>query len=394
MTKLSVVIPAYNEESGIQDILHRVLSTREALAEAGVAHLEVLVVDDGSKDRTAEITRSIEGVRLIQHPVNRGYGAALKTGFSEAAGELVGFLDADGTYPPEYFPQLCREALDGVDLVIGSRMAGADSDMPVTRRLGNWFFANFISLLSRQRITDCASGMRVFKKEVLEKVSPLPDGLNLTPIMSTRALHEQVKMVEIPIPYRERVGQSKLSVVRDGSIYLQTITWTVLSYNPVRVFGILGLLGIGFALLVGIGIVIARLTGTTSLNPWSIFALFGAMVSGVMGVSIFSLGVSFNYLVSLIYKRPIRQGLFGRQIFNPSLDHHFGWMGSLAFLAGAVLAVVSIVLGFNGWDITRIWFYLLASAMIGLTGMQLIFYWILLRVLEEISQREVTRDRE
>lgn len=394
MTKLSVVIPAYNEENGIRDILDRVLSVEDALGEVGVEQLEVLVVDDGSKDRTAEITESINGVQLIRHPVNRGYGAALKTGFSAATGELVGFLDADGTYPPEYFPQLCREALNGSDLVIGSRMAGADSEMPATRRLGNWFFASFISLLARQRITDCASGMRVFKKELLEKVYPLPDGLNLTPIMSTRALHEHVKMVEIPIPYRERVGQSKLSVVRDGSIYLQTITWTVLSYNPVRVFGILGLIGVVIAALVGLGFVFARLSGTTELTPWSILALFVALVSGVMGVSIFSLGVSFNYLISLIYKRPIRQGLFGKQIFNPSLDHHFGWIGLVGVTIGGLLALISILLGFNGWDITRIWFYLLTSAMVGLVGMQLIFYWILLRVIEEVSQREVLKGTE
>ena len=84
-----------------------------------------------------------------------------KTGFSKASGELIGFLDADGTYPPEYFPQLCQAALKGTDLVIGSRMAGADSQMPVTRRIGNFFFANLLSILGRQKVTDSASGMRV-----------------------------------------------------------------------------------------------------------------------------------------------------------------------------------------------------------------------------------------
>ena len=234
MTILSVVIPAYNEENGISEIAKRVLAVEPALKDAGVDKLELLVVDDGSRDKTAEVASGIPGVTLIRHPKNKGYGAALKTGFSKASGELIGFLDADGTYPPEYFPQLCRAALKGTDLVIGSRMAGADSQMPLTRRVGNFFFANLLSLLGRQKVTDSASGMRVFKKEILEQIYPLPDGLNLTPVMSTRALHEGIKIEEVPIPYSERVGRSKLSVIRDGRIFLQSMVWTALSYNPVR----------------------------------------------------------------------------------------------------------------------------------------------------------------
>lgn len=199
MTTLSVIIPAYNEEDGIDEICKRVLGVREKLSEVGIDELELLVVDDGLADRTAVIAEGIEGLRVIRHPKNKGYGAALKTGFSQAKGELIGFLDADGTYPPEYFPALCKPAINGVDLVVGSRMAGAESQMPLVRRIGNSFFAGFISLLSRQKITDSASGMRVFKREILEKVNPLPDGLNLTPIMTTRVLHENLKMVEIPI---------------------------------------------------------------------------------------------------------------------------------------------------------------------------------------------------
>ena len=105
MTTLSIVIPAYNEESGIAEIMQRVLAVRTALADVGVQDLELLVVDDGSKDKTVAIARQIagenSGVKVVCHPKNRGYGAALKTGFSQAAGEWIGFLDADGTYPPE-----------------------------------------------------------------------------------------------------------------------------------------------------------------------------------------------------------------------------------------------------------------------------------------------------
>jgi glycosyltransferase involved in cell wall biosynthesis len=388
MTTLSVVIPAYNEEKGITAIAQRVLSIRDALAQVGVSDLELIVVDDGSRDSTAQVAGSIQGVHLVRHITNKGYGAALKTGFAHSQGELIGFLDADGTYPPEYFPQLCVKAMNGSDLIIGSRMAGAESMMPLTRRVGNLFFAGLLSLVGRQHVTDSASGMRVFKREVLQRIYPLPDGLNLTPVMSTRAIHEGIRMEEVPIPYSERVGRSKLSVVRDGSIFLQSMIWTVLMYNPVRILGIVGMVGIAIAGLVGAGLVLARLSGITTLSPWGVAALFWALVSAVGGISIFALGVTFNYLVSLFYKQPIRQGLFGKPIFNPPLDTHFGWMGLVLLFVGLVLGVVSLVLGVSGWEISRFWMYMLGSVMFILVGLQLMIYWVLMRVLDELSQRE------
>lgn len=389
MTKLSIVIPAYNEQDGISEIAHRVLAVRDDLVKAGIAELELIVVDDGSRDKTAEIAGQIEGVRLIRHPKNKGYGAALKTGFSQAEGELIGFLDADGTYPPEFFPALCKAALNGSDLVIGSRMAGADSKMPLTRRIGNIFFAGLLTLVGRMRVSDSASGMRVFKRSVLERMYPLPDGLNLTPVMSTRAIHEGLSMAEVPIPYSERLGRSKLSVVRDGSIFLQSMIWTVMAYNPVRILGMIGFLGAGMAALIGLGLLVARLSGITSLGPLGVTAVFWMLVSAVAGISIFALGTTFNYLVGLFYDKPIRQGLFGKPIFTPSIDTHFGWMGLVGIVIGIILAVISVVLGVQGWDITRLWLYLLGSAMFILVGVQLAIYWILMRVLEELSQREM-----
>lgn len=388
MTTLSVVIPAYNEEKGIAEIAARVLSVEPALVEAGVQKLELIVVDDGSKDGTAQIVEGIEGVRLVRHPKNRGYGAALKTGFAQASGELIGFLDADGTYPPEYFPQLCKQAMDGSDLVIGSRMAGADSQMPVTRRIGNLFFAGLLTIVGRHHVSDSASGMRVFKKEILERIYPLPDGLNLTPVMSTRAIHEGISMCEVAIPYSERVGRSKLSVVRDGRIFLESMIWTVLTYNPVRILGLIGLGGVAIASLVGVALVIARLSGVTLLGPLGVAALYWALISGVAGISIFALGVTFNYLVSLFYNQPIRQGLFGKPIFDPPLENHFGWLGFVGVAIGIVLGLISLVLGIQGWEISRFWLYMLGSAMFILVGVQLVIYWILMRVLEELSHRE------
>ena len=284
---------------------------------------------------------------------------------------------------------MCQTLLEGgYDIVVGSRMAGAKSEMPLTRRIGNMVFAAMISLLSRQRITDSASGMRVFRREALEKLYPLPDGLNFTPIMSTRALHEDVRMVEVAIPYSERVGRSKLSVVRDGTRYVQTITWTALNYNPVRILGGLALLLLGLAGLIALVVLGARLAGRTEIGPLGGFALFTMLVLAVTGVSLFNLGATFNYLVALFHHHPVKQGLFGKPFFDPPLDRHFWWMGLLGLAVGLGLGLLSLVLALSGWPASRMWFYYLLSALFFLVGLQFLVSWILMRVLEELSQRE------
>jgi hypothetical protein len=156
----------------------------------------------------------------------------------------------------------------------------------------------------------------------------------------------------------------------------------------------IGLSGLGFALLVGVGLVLARLSGITALGPWGVTALFGALVLGVTGISIFALGATFNYLVSLFYKQPIRQGLFGRPLFKVSLDKYFAWIGLISLFLGLVIGVVSLLLGINGWVIDRLWLYLMGSAMFILVGVQLIIYWILMRVLDELSQREMLTQKD
>jgi glycosyltransferase involved in cell wall biosynthesis len=389
MTTLSVVIPAYNEENSIAAVAQRVLSVAPELGGLGLG-LELIVVDDGSSDRTREIARSLSGVRLLCHKRNGGYGAALKTGWAAARGEWIGFLDADGTYPPEYLPALCQTAVaQSADMVIGSRMAGAASDMPHIRRIGNVIFANLISVISAERITDSASGMRVFKKEILDRLYPLPDGLNLTPVMSTRALHEGLKMVETPIPYSERAGRSKLSVVHDGMRFATSVLWTALTYNPVRLLGLLGAALLLVSALLAGSILLARLRGVTELSPLGVFALYAAAVLGVAGVSIFSLGATFNYLVALFYRRPIRQGLFGKPLFRRPLERHFGWSGGLLMFVGALLGVGSLVLALNGWPQARLWFWELLSAGALLVGLQLVVSRFIMRALAELAQRDL-----
>ena len=387
---LSICIPVYNEERAVGETLERCLALGNALRRTGVERFEVIAVDDGSRDRTAEVISGYAQVRLIRHERNRGYGAALKTAFAAARYDLIGFLDADATYPPEQFPRLCEPVLrDHVDLVIGSRMAGAATEMPAVRRIGNAFFAGILTLIGRTPVTDSASGMRVFRRNVLDLLSPLPDGLNLTPVMSTRAVHEGITVAEVPIPYCERVGPSKLSVTKDGLRFLSTMVTTALAYNPVRIFGIAGLAGVALAAAILAGVVVARAQGVTALGPLGTFAIFAALVSGVAGVSTFALGATFNYLVSLFYCRPIRQGLFRKPLLKRPIEEFFLPAALASGLAGLSVAVGSFLLARRGWPIERLWMYLTGSAMAILIGIQLGLWWLMASVLRELSARTV-----
>jgi hypothetical protein len=259
--------------------------------------------------------------------------------------------------------------------------------MPFTRRLGNTIFAMLLTLIGRTRVSDTASGMRVFRKRTLDLLKPLPDGLNLTPVMSARAAHEAVRVVEVPIPYAEREGRSKLNVVKDGMRFFETIVWTVMTYNPVRILGLVGLGGVGVAALIGLGLLLLRLQGVTVIGPVGTYAVFAAVVSGAAGASIFALGASFNYLVSLFHRRPIRQGLFSKPLLKAPIERLFLPAGIAAATAGLIASVVSLVLSFQGWPIERLWLYLSGSAMLILIGIQLAVSWLEMSILRELSER-------
>ena len=207
--------------------------------------------------------------------------------------------------------------------------------------------------------------------------------------MSTRAIYEGLRTVEVPIPYEERAGDSKLHVVRDGTRFLQSIIWTSLAYNPSRLLAGMGLLCWIAAVGIATVLVATRLRGIAYLGPFGVASVFVAVVLGIAGVDLFGLGTAFNYMVSLFHRRPVRQGLFGHPLFRVPLDRHFWWMGLLLTVAGVALGLASLSLGLNGWPIERLWLYLLAGVMCILVGLQLVLFWVIMRVLGELSQREI-----
>jgi glycosyltransferase involved in cell wall biosynthesis len=393
MTSVTVVLPAFNEERGIAAVLERIVRVGPALGRLGLA-LDVLVVDDGSRDGTATLAATCEGVRVVRHRTNAGYGAALKTGFRYATGDLIAFLDADGTYPPESLPLLCETMLkEDAELVVGSRMSGERSAMPRARWIGNAVYARLLTLIGRVSVRDTASGMRVLRRNILARLYPLPDGLEFTPAMSTRAVHERLRMVEVPIPYDGRIGESKLSLVGDGLRFTRVIVWTALSYNPVRVLGAVSLALILLS-MVSTGWVAAQWTREATVATTHVYTLAFAAVMGATGVSLFSLGAMFNYLVSLFHKQPVRQGLFGRPIFVPPLDHHFWWMGLVSIGLGLLAAALTVAGALQQWRGAWSWMALLVASLLVIVGVQLSIGWIVMRVLEELAQRDATAARD
>ena len=204
--------------------------------------------------------------------------------------------------------------------------------------------------------------------------------------MSTRALHENVRMVELPIPYKERSGRSKLSVVHDGLRFFKSIVWTALTYNPVRIFGGVGAALLLLGLLVGGLPLLAHLAGNQS--DWPFPRFFGALVLVVAGITLYTTGTSFSYIVALFHKRPIRQGLLGPRGNGRKIEKHYWWLGLLAIWRRGPVCGGGAVQPDRPPSNGASWFVPVASALMVLTGVQLVSAWGLARVLGELSLRD------
>ncbi len=283
-TKLTIVIPAYNEEEAIGKTVERCLEAKEAIvATSPVDSVELVVVSDGSIDRTEEIACGYDGVSVLAFAKNRGYGAAIKSGFEYGSGELVSFLDADGTCDPLAFADFCRvQEEEKADVVLGSRM-GPGSEMPRLRACGNTIFAWILGILSKRTVGDTASGMRVIRRSSLPDLYPLPDGLHFTPAMSAKVLLEgSLRMVEVPMSYSERVGRSKLSVVRDGVRFLRVIIQAAMCYRPAR--PLLLLAGVCFLVMVVMGFSpLLMYIQVRRLEEWMVYRILFSALSATVG---------------------------------------------------------------------------------------------------------------
>ena len=227
----SLVLPVYNEELAIASTLDEL---QKILRSAGCEY-EIITVNDGSTDRTGEILRDCIDIRLIEHPRNRGYGAALKTGIRYARYPLIVITDADGTYPNERIPQLVTLATQA-DMVVGARI-GANVQYPTIRKIPKWFLLQFAQWVSRSSIPDLNSGLRVFRKSVVARfLKILPDTFSFTTTITLAMLTNNYIVHYEAIDYRYRVGKSKIKPIRDTLRFVQLILRTGVYFAPLRVF--------------------------------------------------------------------------------------------------------------------------------------------------------------
>lgn len=230
---LSLVIPLYNEEAVIGDTIRE---ADRVLSEWGGA-FEIIVVDDGSTDRSYAEARAngVDSLRLLQHETNRGYGAALKTGFASAKYPWLAIIDADGSYPIKEIPKLLDNT-DEADMVIGERTEYNHHSSQM-RRLGKAVLAPLANYLTSTRIPDLNSGMRVMRRKLVERYWPLiPDGFSLTTTLTMAFLSAGWRVKWIPVSFHKREGKSKIKPMRDMRNFILLILRTVTYFHPLKVY--------------------------------------------------------------------------------------------------------------------------------------------------------------
>jgi glycosyltransferase involved in cell wall biosynthesis len=261
---VSIIIPAYNEEGAIHETVRTV---RTVLEEAGIPH-EILVVDDGSGDNTCSLAKKT-GATVIRHRRNQGYGASLKTGIGLAKNDIIVIIDADGTYPAGYLPEIVRKMKDA-DMVVGARI-GQNVNVPLVRRPAKWFLRHLAGYLTGESIPDLNSGLRAFRREVaLQYSGILPDKFSFTTTITVAMLCDKYDVVFIPIDYHKRTGKSKI-VPRDFFSFTTLVLRLSMLFNPLKVF-----IPMAFAcLIIGFGkMALDIVVAAESIQGWFPAALY------------------------------------------------------------------------------------------------------------------------
>jgi glycosyltransferase involved in cell wall biosynthesis len=281
MEAVSVIIPAFNEEDGVADVIANI---RLALTKARVKH-EILLVDDGSKDQTA-LRAYQAGAQVISMGENRGYGASIKAGMRQAQYPLIAITDADGTYPAAELPILVQMT-QNADMAVGARVKPGAA-IPLVRAFPKWLLGQWANYLADRKIPDLNSGLRVFRKSIALRYEGLfPNRFSFTTTI-TLALECHGYIVKYrPIDYAPRVGRSKIHPVRDTINFFSLVLRVVMYFKPLKVF--IPLSGILFAGAL-VNIFNAYLRGLTVLPGSTLFLL-------VSGVQVAALGLLADLLV-------------------------------------------------------------------------------------------------
>jgi glycosyltransferase involved in cell wall biosynthesis len=224
----SIIIPAFNEAESIEKTIEEIKNIP--------GEFELIIVDDCSTDGTYELTKKTD-INVIKHSVNKGYGAALKTGIRNSRSDIIVITDADGTYPNNKIPELVKIYNDEkLDMVVGARI-NDNVKIPLVRKPAKWFITKLAGFLAKEKIPDLNSGLRVMKKTVLNKyIRLLPEGFSFTSTITLSMLTNDYRVKYEPIDYFHRKGKSKISPFSDTINFIQLIIRTVLYFDPLRIF--------------------------------------------------------------------------------------------------------------------------------------------------------------
>lgn len=281
---VSVVVPMYNEEQAIAGDLTTIL---DAMDGSGLPY-EIIVVDDGSTDRSPEILKQLQAdprqgkrIQVIRHPYNRGTGAARTTGIKAARGEVIAMTDADGTYPNSEMPKMLSYILDqGFCQVIGARREEKGT-MRWLRSPVKWSIRQLASYLMNIRIPDLNSGMRAFRRDLaLNYLNILPTTHSWVSTITLAFLSDRHPVTWMPIDYFPRKGPSSFHPIADTYNYLTQVVRTVTYFNPLKVFLPMALLL--FAL--GIGKGIFDLIVNLRLRESDMLLIIAGLIIGMMGL--------------------------------------------------------------------------------------------------------------
>ncbi len=218
---LTVVVPVYNERVTVAEIIRRVRAAQVPL------EVDVVVVDDGSSDGTDQILKTLEDstVRVVAHPVNRGKGAAVRTGIERARGDIVLIQDADLEYDPDDWPALLEPILKGkAHVVYGSRFTGARKNMLLSHWIGNRFLSLVTNVLYASTLSDMETCYKVFDRRVLEGITIVSNRFDFEPEITAKVLRRGHRIFEVPISYAGREpDEGKKITWRDGFAALRAL---------------------------------------------------------------------------------------------------------------------------------------------------------------------------
>jgi glycosyltransferase involved in cell wall biosynthesis len=254
---LSVVVPVFNEELSIRDTLEELC--------AAIPHAEVVVVDDGSQDATGKILAELDGIVVVNHERNRGYGAALKSGMRAASRTFVAWFDGDGQHRPEDLMAVARPVISGEkDAAIGAR--GKGSSQPLEGLLGKSVLKLLAESLSGEDIPDLNSGLQCFPRRLIRRyVHLLPDGFPASTNTTLLLLERGYRVGFVPITTRERLGTSKIRLMADGVSTLKHIVRMVVLFDALKVFSLLGFVLIVPGLIYGFTLALIKGEGFPTL---------------------------------------------------------------------------------------------------------------------------------